>query len=70
MINLLFLGFGFGGSIFSILYAVLAIYCIIDIMKSSFRDNTTKILWLAVVLFAPFLGSIAYLIAGRGGKKW
>ena len=70
MNNLLFLGFGFGGSIFSILYAVLAIYCIIDIMRSSFKDNTTKLLWLAVVLLAPFLGSIAYLIAGRGGKRW
>ena len=70
MNNLLFLGFGFGGSIMSILYAVLAIYCIIDIMKSSFKDNTTKLLWLAVVLLAPLLGSIAYFIAGRGGKRW
>jgi prepilin signal peptidase PulO-like enzyme (type II secretory pathway) len=68
MNNLLFLGFG--TSVWGILYAVLAIYCIIDIMRSSFKDNTTKLLWLAIVLFAPFLGSIAYLIAGRGGKRW
>jgi len=68
MNNLLFLGFG--TSVWGILYAVLAIYCIIDIMRSSFKDNTTKLLWLAVVLLAPFLGSIAYLIAGRGGKRW
>ncbi|WP_457130182.1 PLDc N-terminal domain-containing protein [Mucilaginibacter sp. HD30] len=45
-------------------------YCIVDIMRSSFKDNTTRLLWLAVVLLAPFLGSIAYLIAGRGGKRW
>ncbi|MFD0749397.1 PLDc N-terminal domain-containing protein [Mucilaginibacter calamicampi] len=70
MSNLLFLGFGFGTSIFGILYAVLAIYCIIDIIQSSFKDTTTKLLWLVVVLLAPFLGSVAYLIAGRSGKRW
>jgi len=70
MNNLLFLGFGFGSSILGLLYAALAIYCIIDIMRSSFKDTTTKTLWLVVVLLAPFLGSIAYLVAGRGGKRW
>jgi len=66
MNNLLFLGTHSTG--LGIIYAILVVFCIVDIMRSTFKDNTTKLLWLAVVIFAPVLGSIAYLLVGRGGK--
>jgi hypothetical protein len=46
---------------------VLALYCLIDAIGS--RDdevrNLSKVWWIVLVLFFPFVGSIAWLVAGR-----
>ena len=46
---------------------VLALYCLIDAIGS--RDdevrNLSKVWWILLVLFFPFVGSIAWLVAGR-----
>jgi drug/metabolite transporter (DMT)-like permease len=47
---------------------ILIIYCLLDITRSSFRDPTNKIIWAIIVLLAPVLGSLAYLIWGRNQK--
>lgn len=44
------------------------IYTIVDIAKSNFSDDTTKIVWLLVVVLTGILGSILYLIIGRSSK--
>ena len=44
------------------------IYTIVDIVKSKFQDDTTKIIWLLVVILLGFLGSIIYWIFGRSGR--
>lgn len=44
------------------------IYTIVDIAKSNFSDDTTKIVWLLVVVLTGILGSILYLIIGRSAK--
>jgi hypothetical protein len=53
---------------FALLYPLLVIYCLVDIVRSNFKDSTTKLIWVLIVLFAPFLGSIVYLVMGRQSK--
>lgn len=72
MIETIFLFFaGLGG--FEILLVILLpfllmIWAIVDLIKSDFKDQSTKIVWALVILFFPFLGSIIYLIFGRSQK--
>jgi hypothetical protein len=49
-------------------YPLLVIYCLVDIVRSNFKDSTIKLIWVLIVLFAPFFGSIAYLLIGRQSK--
>lgn len=51
-----------------LLYAALVIYCLIDIIRSMFKDPTNKIVWTIVVILMPYLGSMLYLAIGRNGK--
>ena len=44
------------------------IYTIVDIVKSNFQDETTKIIWVLVVLLMGILGSFIYWIFGRSGR--
>jgi hypothetical protein len=49
-------------------YPLLALFCLIDIIRSDFKDSVTKLLWALIVLFFPFIGSIVYLVIGRNSK--
>jgi hypothetical protein len=49
-------------------YFALIAYCLVDILRSDFKDSTNKLIWVLVVLLAPFLGSILYLAIGRNSK--
>jgi hypothetical protein len=49
--------------IFSLL--VLWIVGIVDVASSNFRDDSTKVLWLMFIVFAPFIGIVLYMIIGR-----
>ncbi|MFD2161354.1 PLDc N-terminal domain-containing protein [Paradesertivirga mongoliensis] len=42
--------------------------CIIDIVRSEFKDSTSKLIWILIVLFLPMLGSLIYLLIGRNQK--
>jgi hypothetical protein len=54
---------------FAVLVFALMLYCLIDIIRSDFKDSATKLLWaLLVILFSP-LGSLLYLLLGRKQKK-
>ena len=69
---LLYLGVG-PSEIIILLFAVsfpliLTIYCLLDITRSTFQDSTNKIIWAIIVLLAPILGSLAYLVWGRNQK--
>jgi len=61
---LLFLGWGLWG----LLVLILWIWALVDIIKSRFNSDTTKIIWIVVVILLPLLGSILYLIIGRGQR--
>lgn len=47
----------------------LALIALINILKSDFRDSTTKLIWVLVVLFLPFIGPILYFIIAPKDKR-
>jgi len=62
-----------GGAELIILMVILAmvifwIRAIIDIAKSRFKDDTTKIVWLLIVIFTGFLGALIYIFVGKQNK--
>ncbi len=59
----LFLG-GFFHFIFWILWFILVVLALMDLFKSTLPTNT-KLLWLIVILIAPVLGSVIYLLWGK-----
>ncbi len=67
--QLLFLNLSDGVVILLVLalisYPLLVIYCIVDIVRSRVNWSATKLLWVLAIIFAPFVGSIAYLMIGR-----
>jgi hypothetical protein len=50
-----------------VIAAVLAIYCVVQVVQS--RAGTVRVLprwlWVLVILVVPLLGPIAWLVAGR-----
>ena len=57
----MFIGFG----LFALLCLILWGLAIIDIINSRFREDNTKIIWILLVIFLPFLGTILYYAVGR-----
>lgn len=57
-----------GGAELAIILAAIAlpflliVYCVVDITRSKFKTPLHKVLFLLLVIFAPFIGSIIYLI--------
>ena len=54
--------------LFSLAYFILWVYCLVDAIRSNFKDPNMKLIWIVILLFAHGLGPIAYLILGRGSK--
>ncbi|MFT6217263.1 MAG: hypothetical protein ACJAS3_003684 [Roseivirga sp.] len=46
---------------------LLWIIALVDCLKSDF-EKEGKIVWILVIVFLPILGSLLYLIIGRGQK--
>ncbi|MFD2839380.1 PLDc N-terminal domain-containing protein [Populibacterium corticicola] len=44
---------------------VLFIWALVDVLKTNFRNDTHKILWILVVLLATFIGPVLWLVWGR-----
>jgi len=44
------------------------IYCLVDIVRANFKGESDKLIWLLLVIFLPFIGSILYLIIGQNQK--
>ena len=54
--------------IFGVIWAILIIIALMDLFQSPLRTNT-KLLWLIVILIAPVLGSLIYLLWGRNQRS-
>jgi hypothetical protein len=52
-------------TIFSMFLMVLFAVALFNFLNSTFKDGTTKLLWLLVILFVPIAGPIFYLTIGR-----
>lgn len=48
---------------------ILWIWALVDILKSRFETETTKIIWILVVLLLPFLGMVLYFFIGTNQKS-
>ncbi|HSF56304.1 MAG TPA: PLD nuclease N-terminal domain-containing protein [Algoriphagus sp.] len=49
-------------------YFILWVYCVVDVLRSNFKDQNMKLIWIVILLFAQGFGPIAYLILGKGSK--
>jgi len=63
------------GSIFVILLIVLIvllsfawIFALIDILRSDFKDSSTRIIWFLFMLFSHFIGTFVYMLFGNSTK--
>ena len=54
--------------LFSLAYFILWVYCLVDAIRSDFKDQNMKLIWIIILLFAHGLGPIAYLILSKGSK--
>lgn len=50
--------------ILGLLYLVISIVMILEIVKAEV-PNSTKILWIVVILVLPYVGILAYYFIGR-----
>lgn len=61
--------FLFGGGLLVTLFVVLFIFlfplfALISVLINDFRGNE-KIMWVLIIIFLPFLGSLLYFLIGR-----
>jgi len=59
-------GMGFFG--FALMIFIPQIVAIVDIVKSNFRNDNDKLIWILVVLFLNILGAILYFAIGSNQK--
>ncbi|MEP0714408.1 PLD nuclease N-terminal domain-containing protein [Algoriphagus sp.] len=62
---------GGGGILFLLIgfaYTILWVYCLVDILRSEFKDPNMKIIWIVIILFAQVIGAIVYLAMGKSTK--
>lgn len=59
-------GMGFFG--FGLMIFILQIVAIVDIVRSNFRNDSDKLIWILVVLFLNILGAILYFAIGSNQK--
>ncbi len=67
LISLLFIG-GLFRFILGVIWFILIVVTLMDLFKSVLPTNT-KLLWLIVILIAPVLGSLIYLLWGRSQRS-
>ncbi len=63
-ISVVFLFFGFLAAV-GIAATAFWIVEIVDVARRQFTDQTTKMIWLLVIIFLHLLGAIIYYFAGK-----
>ncbi len=54
-------------SFITVFIVLLPLLALISVVKNKFEGND-KIVWLLIILFLPFLGSILYFFIGRNKR--
>ena len=57
----------FAPLIIGIALTVFWVVMLVDVVMRQFRDNTTRIVWVLVVLFGHAIGAVIYYLFGREG---
>ena len=52
-------------TIFLLLVILLTIIALFSLLKSIFKDSTTKLIWVLVILLVPVAGPMLYFFIGR-----
>ncbi len=55
--------------LFAIVPLALWVWALVDLLKTPIQNSTDKLIWLAIVLVANFLGSILWLAWGKKNTK-
>jgi hypothetical protein len=74
--TLLFLQNVGGGSLILLLlffilplsYFLLWLYCLIDVIRSKFKAENMKLIWIIILVFVQLIGPILYLILRKNSK--
>lgn len=67
--TLLFMGLGgFGAFLFVALPMAITIWALIDAIKSDFKQDINKLVWIIVIICFPFFGGILYYFLARSQK--
>lgn len=53
----------------SFIYLILMIYCLVDVIRSEFKDPNMKLIWIIIILLAQLIGTLVYLVIGKSTKK-
>jgi predicted membrane channel-forming protein YqfA (hemolysin III family) len=59
---------GFGLLFWTLLvpfFIVLPLLALVSLLRATFNDSTTKLIWLIVILLVPVAGSLFYFFIGR-----
>ncbi len=49
-------------------FLILTLLAIVNLVRSEFKNQNDKLIWLLVILFLPFLGSILYFLMSDSQK--
>lgn len=44
------------------------VWTLVDIIKSQFRDANEKLIWVLLVAFLPFIGTLLYYVFGSKNR--
>jgi len=65
MTTLFLFGWGLFLTLFVILFVILLpLMALISVLTNEFQGND-KIMWVLIIIFLPFLGSVLYFLIGR-----
>ena len=61
-------GLGILMTLFIILFVILfPLLALISVLMNNFPGNE-KVIWVLIIIFLPFLGSVLYFLIGRGKR--
>lgn len=47
------------------LFLLFPILAIVSVVRNEFPNNNDKLVWILLIIFLPFLGSLLYFLIGR-----
>jgi succinate dehydrogenase hydrophobic anchor subunit len=54
---------------FCLAYFILWLFCLIDVIRSEFKNQSMKIIWIIILLFAHIVGPLVYLVLRKSSKN-